>query len=615
MNPAPAAASAKASTKPLKMVAALLKRGSILAGAPHILFPAFAVLALVLIWATTFGMIRDERATAEHGAAVASHEFAEIYEGQVVRALREVDQNLKLVKYAHELSREPDVLQKLKAGTLLPPDLLFVVTIADSAGNVVASTRAPEMPNIAGQSIFQQQRERDTFSVGPARPGQRPGEWKLQFSRRLNTADGGFAGVVMITVDAAYFVSVYESARMGAHGVLGILGTDGVFRVRRTGDTLMAGDGVNYAATVPVAVEPQSEAALSTSAWDGVQRYTSARQLYDFPLAVVVGLSADERLAQARHDMETYLSRAVVASLLVILVVAALGYLSRQLQKSRMQLLATARQAGMAEIATNVLHNVGNVLNSVNVSADLIETRLRTSKLKGLARAVQLMDAHGQDLGEFLTHDTRGKLLPSYLRELATALELEHEGMAAELGALCKSVDHIKEVIAAQQSHAGKPRFMESVRLSDLVDDALRMNAGALTRHKVEIVKVLAELPALSLDRNRLLQILVNLIDNAKQALRDAPGRTPRITLSAGLTQKHALHITVADNGEGILPENLGQVFSHGFTTRRDGHGFGLHSCVLAAQEMGGKLTARSGGVGQGATFTLEVPIGGAAPG
>jgi signal transduction histidine kinase len=307
--------------------------------------------------------------------------------------------------------------------------------------------------------------------------------------------------------------------------------------------------------------------------------------------------------------MDTYLWRAVHVSLTMILVVAVLGYLSRQLQKSRTQLLATARQAGMAEIATNVLHNVGNVLNSVNVSAGLINIRLRNSKLKGLARAVHLMDEHGDDLGEFLAHDARGKLLPSYLRELAPALELEQDGMAAELDALCNSVDHIKEVIAAQQSHAGKPRFMEPVRLGELVDDALRMNASALTRHKVEIVKDLAELPVLPLDRNRLLQILVNLIDNAKQALRDAPGRTPRVTLSAALTPKRALRIAVADNGEGIAQENLTRVFSHGFTTRKNGHGFGLHSCVLAAQEMGGSLTVHSAGVGQGAEFTLEIPI------
>jgi len=138
------------------------------------------------------------------------------------------------------------------------------------------------------------------------------------------------------------------------------------------------------------------------------------------------------------------------------------------------------------------------------------------------------------------------------------------------------------------------------------------MNAGALTRHNVEVVKNVAELPTLPLDRHRLLQILVNLISNAKQAMDGASDQSPCITLGAALVDVEArpvLRITVADNGEGIAPENLIRVFAHGFTTRKNGHGFGLHSCVLAAQEMGGTLTARSDGFGRGATFILEVPV------
>lgn len=281
----------------------------------------------------------------------------------------------------------------------------------------------------------------------------------------------------------------------------------------------------------------------------------------------------------------------------------------RRIEEVQSQLLTAARLAGMAEIATNVLHNVGNVLNSVNVSAELIGTRLRASKLKGLARCVDLMEAHAADLGEFLSHDSRGRLLPTYLRELARTLEEEHQAIAAELGALCSSVDHIKQVIATQQSYAGSPRMVESARVDELLDDALRINAGALTRHKVEVVKNYAALPPLLLDRHRVLQVLVNLISNAKQAMDALEDRRPVIHLDAALADGPVLRIAVTDNGEGIAPENLSRVFSHGFTTRKDGHGFGLHSCVLAAQEMGGSLRAHSAGPGQGATFTLEVPV------
>ena len=292
----------------------------------------------------------------------------------------------------------------------------------------------------------------------------------------------------------------------------------------------------------------------------------------------------------------------------------AMNRMAESLENSQTQLLAAARQAGMAEIATNVLHNVGNVLNSVNVSAGLLGTRLRTSKIKGLARAVQLIDEHADDLGAFLSRDPKGRLLPTYLRELAQTLEGEHATMAEELGALAKSVDHIKEVVATQQSYAGAQPVVEFLQLAELVDDALRMNAGALTRHKVEVVKRIAEMPALPLDRHRLLQILVNLIGNAKHAMDGRPDEArPCITLSAGLADERRLRITIADNGEGIAAENLTRIFSHGFTTRKNGHGFGLHSCVMAAQEMGGSLHAHSDGPGHGAVFTLEIPVDAAA--
>ncbi|HSW09129.1 trifunctional serine/threonine-protein kinase/ATP-binding protein/sensor histidine kinase [Aquabacterium sp.] len=285
---------------------------------------------------------------------------------------------------------------------------------------------------------------------------------------------------------------------------------------------------------------------------------------------------------------------------------------TQELQHAQTQLLASARLAGMAEIATNVLHNVGNALNSVNVSAGLVSTQLRTSKLKGLARAVELMDEHPHDLGEFLTRDDKGRQLPGYLRELAQALEGEHEAMAGELGVLEKSIDHIKDVVATQQSYAGPSSVVESLRFDELLDDALRMHADALTRHKVAVVKNIAVLPLLPLDRHRLMQILVNLISNARHAVDDAADRSPCITLGATLVdaaEGRVLRITVADNGEGIAPENLTRVFAHSFTTRENGHGFGLHSSVLAAQEMGGRLAAHSDGLGHGATFTLDIPI------
>jgi len=284
-----------------------------------------------------------------------------------------------------------------------------------------------------------------------------------------------------------------------------------------------------------------------------------------------------------------------------------------ELHQTQGQLVATARQAGMAEMATNVLHNVGNILNSVNVSADLVSSTLRTSRAPGLMRAVQLMDEHAADLGDFLTHDDKGKLLPGYLGGIAQALAQEQQGMVKELGHLTRSIDHIKDVVATQQSYAGVSSVVVPVQICDLAEDALRMNSGALARHQVTVVKEFAEVPVLQLDKGRVLQILVNLISNAKNAMTGMVGGSHQITLRVDMDMNvdagSSLRVSVRDEGEGITQENLTRIFGHGFTTRKAGHGFGLHSCALAARQMGGTLTAHSDGPGKGATFTLELPI------
>ncbi len=282
---------------------------------------------------------------------------------------------------------------------------------------------------------------------------------------------------------------------------------------------------------------------------------------------------------------------------------------SAELQEAQGQLVAAARQAGMAEIATSVLHNVGNVLNSVSVSAALAAQQVRDSRLGGLDLAVQLMREQGAGLGHFLSADERGRCLPGYLGSLAAAAAAERLALLAELAALGKSVDHIKEIVAAQQSHAGVACIVEPCRLAELLDQAVAMSALSLARHQVVLRKEYGAVPPLLLDRHRVLQILINLISNAKRAVDALPVPQRSITLRLRQCGGGTAQVDVVDNGEGIAPQNMERIFAHGFTTRRDGHGFGLHSCVLTAREMGGSLAAHSDGIGQGAAFTLELPL------
>ncbi|WP_350612410.1 DAHL domain-containing protein [Pseudomonas sp. HY7a-MNA-CIBAN-0227] len=282
---------------------------------------------------------------------------------------------------------------------------------------------------------------------------------------------------------------------------------------------------------------------------------------------------------------------------------------TQELKDAQSELLDSARQAGMAEIATNVLHNVGNVLNSVNISADLVARKLRTSKALGLGKAMQLINEHRHDLGTFITEDEKGKLLPGYLNQLVDAIAVEQQGIADELAQLSKSVDHIKDIVSTQQSYAGASSLLEPVHISALMEDALRMNSGALSRHHVTVVKDYHEVPEIMVDKHRLLLILVNLISNAKYAMSNLADRPRQMTLSILPLDDGTLQISVKDEGEGIPAENMTRIFTHGFTTRKEGHGFGLHSCALAALEMKGRLSAHSDGPGKGALFTLHIPL------
>jgi signal transduction histidine kinase len=280
---------------------------------------------------------------------------------------------------------------------------------------------------------------------------------------------------------------------------------------------------------------------------------------------------------------------------------------TRELENVHKLLVVASRQGGMAEIATNVLHNVGNVLNSVNVSAGLILERVRKSKTSGLARVVDLMRQHAHDLGEFITHDARGRHVPIHLTRLSAHLSSEHEVIVRELHSLRRNVEHIKEIVAMQQNYAKVGGVKEVINVLDLVEDGMGINEGSLRRHGVEVVREFEPVPPMNAEKHKILQILVNLLRNAKFACEES-GRPDKLLKVRVANGDGRVRISVSDNGIGIPTENMTRIFNHGFTTRKDGHGFGLHSGALAAKEMGGSLTAVSPGPGQGATFTLELP-------
>jgi signal transduction histidine kinase len=283
------------------------------------------------------------------------------------------------------------------------------------------------------------------------------------------------------------------------------------------------------------------------------------------------------------------------------------GALSRI--RAQEQLVEISRRSGMAEVATGVLHNVGNVLTSVNVSASLLRDQLKNPHTARLARVCELLEAHHQELPAFFANDPKAQKIPDYLRDVVAGMSAAETQARAELQSLTKNIEHIKEIVAMQLSFARVAGVAQQISAAELIEDALRLNAAVLTRHQVQVNRDYPpDTPTLTVDKHKVLQILVNLIRNAKYACEESGRPDRKLTVGVANGQGR-VRFRVADNGVGIPQENLTRIFSLGFSTRKDGHGFGLHSAAITAQELGGNLAVHSDGPGNGAAFTLDLPL------
>ncbi|MBV9997986.1 MAG: amino acid permease [Verrucomicrobia bacterium] len=271
------------------------------------------------------------------------------------------------------------------------------------------------------------------------------------------------------------------------------------------------------------------------------------------------------------------------------------------------QIATVSRKAGMAEVANSVLHNVGNILNSVNVSVSLVAERLRDTPIADLPNAVGLLRTNAGDLGAYLMEDPVGRQVPGFLEMLAQYWTTEHNELVGEVDRLQGSVQHIKDIITRQQALSGVSGVLEEVPLPKVINDALAINADALQKSGITVHREFDSVPWATCDRVKLTQILVNLIANAEESLAEMPGTDRRLTLRTQTNADGGVEICVIDNGRGIAREVQERLFTYGFTTKKDGHGFGLHASALAAQDMGGTLRAHSDGANCGASFIVTL--------
>jgi PAS domain S-box-containing protein len=288
---------------------------------------------------------------------------------------------------------------------------------------------------------------------------------------------------------------------------------------------------------------------------------------------------------------------------------AKLEKLNLQLEITYKKLMETAHSAGMAEVAADVLHNVGNTLNSINVSAATIAEKLSKSEIGDLSKLAELLCAHSGDLADFLKNDPQGKHIPTYLSELSKHLSQQQNETIEKLSAIIKNVKQVKDIIKMQQSYTGIDKHQDCVLLNELIENAIEINNAGLQRQNIEVIREYEDIGNILIDRQRCLQALVNLIDNAACSL-SISGKDLKIlkirTVRAGSSK---LRIEICDNGIGMAASDLNKIFDRGYTTKQTGGGFGLHSSLLAVRDMQGTITAQSGGRGEGATFIIELPL------
>jgi len=277
----------------------------------------------------------------------------------------------------------------------------------------------------------------------------------------------------------------------------------------------------------------------------------------------------------------------------------------------RNQMGEAAYKIEMADIASTVLHNVGNVLTSVTIAANMVESVVDQSSVTLVNRMAELLTTHQDDLGTYLTNDPKGKRIPPSLEKLGVHLVEEQQTVLKELKGLVKNIRHMKQIIVSHQTIAKAEGHLEQVALVDVLSHALELSFQPGDAKWMMIHQEYQAVPTVLIDQHQLLQILVNLLRNAKQAMRQQTQGSHELRLSVNYqdSQKPSVVLTIQDTGIGIAPEHLSKMFTRGFTTKKDGNGIGLHSSILAIQKMGGTMDVQSEGVGRGAKFTLTLPI------
>nr|WP_314540757.1 EAL domain-containing protein [uncultured Massilia sp.] len=397
----------------------------------YIALPLFALLPLAAIWLSTFHFIDAERSAAVDAARDAAREQVDTYEAQMARNLNAIDQTLKVVKYAVEMKGAGAALPALRGQGLLPPALVFQVSVADRDGKVVDSNPASSVADVSAESCFLAQQREDGGEPCVSQTRGEPAavqagraEAHLRFTRRINDGYGRFAGIAIVEVDPSYFTSSYERSREGELGLLALVGSsDGVARALRIGEQVTWGQTIALAGFGEQVVLPHPTAP------DNVARYASVRRLHGFPLSVLVGLAESEQMALFQQHRRSYLAAAAACSALLVALVGMISAWSWQLAKARRrERRAQETYAAASEASLDAVFVLRSRHGPDGAIADFLveHTNSRAEQLTGIAKDAMV----GQPLGVLMPFYRTNGMFEQLLRVVAEGRVMETEWQA-----------------------------------------------------------------------------------------------------------------------------------------------------------------------------------------
>lgn len=410
-------------TKPFKRMAQRVTE-------TQILFPALALVVSAVLWMGTVLLIRiDTQATRDNALAM-TRELTETYEAQVLRVLREIEQNFKIIQYAFDQQPRDQILAELSVRELLPPTLLFNIAILGPGGRPLPGSATLAYP--VDEDTLATHAQSDNLIIDAPAAATSSSEY-LQFRRRLSNQQGDFVGVTVIEADAAFFTSSYDESRMGENGMLALIGTEGQVKVRRLGQQVIAGEPMNYGEFMEgLASDMETVSLLRRSPLDGELRYISARALFGFPLAVAVGLSEAEQHSPMQARADTYIARAALINLLLLLVIGLLWRLSAQLAHSR-RLEVENKIAHAEQIEYLAYHDGLTGLPNRSLFSKLLCQNIAQGVRANTQLALMFLDLdHFKYINDTLGHDAGDDLLKEVSQRLRDALR--ESDIVARLG-------------------------------------------------------------------------------------------------------------------------------------------------------------------------------------